>query len=293
MTISVSVCVPAYNEEDNIANLLFSLTNQIGGNFKINQIVVVSSGSTDRTADISDDLSRKDSRICVIKQDKREGKVSAINEFLRVASSDIIILESADTIPGKHTIEQLCLPLKNPRIGMVGAHPIPTNNENSFMGYVSHLEWALHHRIAMRSPKCGELVAFRNVFRKIPNTAVDEAWIEYAISSRNYQILYAPEAIVYNRGPETISDFVKQRRRIACGHLDLKRRTRFNVSSSTLFTVLPAILEVLPKKKPKEFVFFASALVLEAFSRLLGYFDYYVKKDRHTVWEVSKSTKSL
>jgi cellulose synthase/poly-beta-1,6-N-acetylglucosamine synthase-like glycosyltransferase len=293
MTVSVSVCIPAYNEEDNIANLLFSLINQIGRNFEITQIVVVSSGSTDKTADISEDLSRKDSRICVIKQDKREGKVSAINEFLRVATSDIIVLESADTIPGKHTIEQLCLPLKNPKIGMVGAHPIPTNNENSFMGYVSHLEWALHHRIAMRSPKCGELVAFRKVFGKIPNTAVDEAWIEYAISSRNYHILYVPQAIVYNRGPETISDLVKQRRRIACGHLDLKSRTRFDVSSSSLFTVLPAILEVLPKKKTKELVFFVSAFVLEAYCRLLGYFDYYTKKERHTVWEVSKSTKRL
>ena len=293
MTIPISVCVPAYNEEDNIANLLLSLTNQIGKNFEVNQIVVVSSGSTDKTVNISEDLSRKDRRISVIKQEKREGKVSAINEFLKVASNDLIVLESADTIPGKHTIDQLCLPLKNPKIGMVGAHPIPTNDESSFMGYVSHLEWALHHRIAMRSPKCGELVAFRKVFESIPSTAVDEAWIEYEIIKRKYEIAYAPEAIVYNKGPETLSDLFKQRRRIACGHLDLTKRTKFDVSSSKFSSTFPAILEAFPIREPKKWVYFSSAFALEALSRFLGYYDYYKKKEQHSVWEISKTTKHL
>jgi biofilm PGA synthesis N-glycosyltransferase PgaC len=293
MTIGISVCVPAYNEQDNIANLLYSLTSQIGNDFEINQIVVVSSGSTDKTANISENLSESDSRITVIKQKKREGKVSAINEFLKVASNDLIVLESADTIPDKQTIERLCLPLKNPRIGMVGAHPIPTNDEDSFMGYISHLEWAIHHRLAIRSPKCGELVAFRRVFENIPDTAVDEAWIEYEIVRRKLEIAYAPEAIVYNKGPETVSDLVKQRRRIACGHLDLNKRTKFGVSSSKFSSTLPAILEVFPTKKPKRWIYFLSAVALEGWSRILGYYDYYRKKDQHSIWEVSKTTKRL
>jgi biofilm PGA synthesis N-glycosyltransferase PgaC len=293
MATSVSVCVPAYNEEDNISNLLFSLTNQIGQNFKIDQIVVVSSGSTDKTAEISEDLSHRDSRIRVIRQVNREGKVSAINEFLKVASSDFVVLESADTIPGKHTIERLCLPLKNPKIGMVGAHPIPINDQNSFMGYVSHLEWALHHRIAVRNPKCGELVAFRRVFEKIPNTAVDEAWIEYEIIRRKYEVAYAPGAIVYNKGPETVSDLLKQRRRIACGHIDLTKRTKFDVSSSRFSSIFPAILEAFPVREPKRWPYFASAAALEGLSRFLGQYDYYKKKDKHSVWEISRTTKNL
>jgi poly-beta-1,6-N-acetyl-D-glucosamine synthase len=293
MTLSVSVCVPAFNEEDNIANLLISLTNQVPSNVKIDQIIVVSSGSTDRTAIITKDFSQKDSRIKLINQKKREGKVSAINEFLKVASNDIIILESADTIPGKETIENLCLPFKNPKIGMVGAHPIPTNDQDSFMGYVSHLLWGLHHRIAKKNPKCGELVAFRKVFETIPNTAVDEAWIEYEIIKKNYEIAYAPEAIVYNKGPETISDLIKQRRRIACGHIDLRKRTKFEVSSSKIWSVFPAILGVFPGRKPEKWVYFGSAFALEGLSRFLGYYDYYKKKNKHSVWEISKTTKRL
>ena len=36
-----------------------------------------------------------------------------------------------------------------------------------------------------------------------------------------YEIRYVPEAVVHNKGPETVGDFIRQRRRIAAGHLHL------------------------------------------------------------------------
>jgi len=298
MCFSVSVGIPAYNEESNIANLLIAIMHQKTDAVKINEIIVVSSGSTDKTNSIVEDFSRKDSRIKLLKQSERKGKVSAINEFLKDANNDIMVLESADTIPGERTIERLCLPFEKSQIGMTGAHPVPINDPNSLMGFTSHLEWSLHDHISMRKPKCGELAAFRKVFQTIPdNTAVDEAWIEFEIEKKNYEIVYVPDAIVYNRGPETVSDFLKQRRRIACGHLDLSKRTNFDVSTSKFSVMLPAILEVIPriepKKWPKKWIYFVGAFALEGLSRFLGYYDYYNKKDQHSIWEISKTTKNL
>ena len=179
------------------------------------------------------------------------------------------------------------------RIGMTGAHPIPTNNDNCFMGYVSHLIWQLHHLIALRAPKCGELIAFRKVFNSIPvNTIVDEAWIEYEILRRGYKILYVPDAIVYNRGPETIRDYIKQRRRIACGHLALVKRMKYKVSTQKYILLMQALIKAFSKSQPSKWPFFFGAITLEILSRLLGYYDY-IKGKNHAIWDIAQTTKKV
>src|SRR5260370_37203979 len=87
------------------------------------------------------------------------------------------------------------------------------------MGYAVHLLWRLHDRVARIPPKLGEVIAFRNVISGIPTTsAVDEISIQALISQLGYQLLYEPAGIGYNKGPLTIRDVLKQRRRIDAGH---------------------------------------------------------------------------
>ncbi|MCK4915237.1 MAG: glycosyltransferase family 2 protein, partial [Candidatus Eisenbacteria sp.] len=87
--LTASVGVMAYNEEQNIGKLLAALTGQSVQNVEIRQIIVVSSGSTDRTDDIVREWVAKDERISLIRQESREGKASAINLFLDAAEADI------------------------------------------------------------------------------------------------------------------------------------------------------------------------------------------------------------
>ena len=79
----VSVLVPAYNEARNISRLLRGLSDQKVSCANISEIVVVASGCTDQTHERVLDAAREDSRIRLIVQDVRMGKVSAINAFLR------------------------------------------------------------------------------------------------------------------------------------------------------------------------------------------------------------------
>jgi biofilm PGA synthesis N-glycosyltransferase PgaC len=289
--IKISIGITAYNEEANIAHLLKALLKQKTDKIRINEIIVVSSGSTDRTNAIVEGFMKNNSQIRLIKQNLRKGKASAINEFIKSASNDILVLESADTIPDPWTIEKLCLPFENSTVGMTGARPIPTNDVNNLMGYTSHLLWSLHHRVAMKLPKCGELVAFRKVFGSVPQDVVaDELWIEYEIRKRSYDIIYVPEATVHNKGPETVSDFLKQRRRIAYGHLKMYKRTKFQPSTSKFVPLLSAITKELPLKEPKNWLFLPFACALEGLGQLLGNYDYYAKRG-HTVWDISKTTK--
>ena len=48
---------------------------------------------------------------------------------------------------------------------------------------------------------------------------MDEAFVEAIVIKHGLRVIYSPNAIVYNTGPDTIGDFVRQRRRNHAGHL--------------------------------------------------------------------------
>lgn len=290
---SCDIGIMAYNEEKNIGRLLPALLDQNLKDVKISNIFVIASGCTDRTEEIVRDFSVKDRRIKLLLQEKREGKPSAINLFIKNANEDILILESADTYPENDAIEKLILPFSQKEVGMTGAHVIPINDKRTLMGFAVHLLWRLHHLVALKRPKMGELVVFRKIFQKIPVTsAVDEANIEPLVKGQGYQVRYVPEAIVYNKGPQTVSDFINQRRRIYVGHLALKENQGYMVSTMSGLRVFLTLLENF-EFNFRYLLYTPFVIVLEIWSRILGAYDFYYKKDNHSIWEICESTKDL
>ena len=232
------------------------------------------------------------SDIILLKQKKREGKASAINLFLKYAKGDIVVLESGDTIPAEDTIEHLTQPFKNPNVGMTGGRPVPVNNKDTFLGFTVHLLWNLHHMLAIKHPKLGELIAFRrHLIKQIPvDTAVDEAFIEAIITEKGYKLEYVPEAVVYNKGPETISDFLRQRRRIFAGHIHLKKIKGYAPSSMKI-----CILKLILKNAvscPRD-IYTLGAIALELYGRILGLYDFYIKNENPFIWNIAKTTKDI
>jgi len=283
----------AYNEEANIRRLLTSILGQGFTHCRLTGILVVASGCTDRTEQVVKDVMKDDPRIQLIVQARRQGKASAINLFLSKASGDILILESADTIPEQGAFERLVAPFQDPDIGMTGAHPIPVNSSDSFMGFTVNLMWSLHHRISLVTPKLGELVAFRDLVTEIPDdTPVDEAAIEAIVTGAGHEIRYVPDAVVRNKGPENMRDFIKQRRRIAAGHMHLSRKQSYRVSTLSPKKILKALIQG-HSWDLKDTVWTLGAIFLETVARALGGFDYYVRKEIPFVWEISPSTKRL
>ncbi len=289
--ISIGVCV--YNEEKNIRSLLNSLLSQKTTK-RIKEIIVVSSACSDKTDEIiENEYLNSDKDIVLLKQKKREGKASAINLFLKYASGDIVVLESGDTTPAIAAIENLTEPFENLKIGMTGGRPIPVNNPDTFMGFTVHLLWDLHHKLALKNPKFGELVAFRrNLVEKIPtDTAVDEASIEALIKKKEYELKYVASAIVYNKGPETILDFLKQRRRIFAGHIHLKKTKGYTVSSMKKLNILKLLLEEV-KLTPKNILWTIGAILLEFYGRACGWYDFYMQRENPFIWNIAETTKS-
>jgi len=284
--------IMAHNEEANIGRLLEAVVSQPIKQVHLTEITVVASGCTDNTHAIVEDWARRDPRIRLLKQEKRTGKAAAINEFLKQAGEELLVLCSADLIPEPDAIERLVSPFADPEVGMTSSRPVPVNDRRCFMGFAAHMMWNLHHNINLRSFKAGEMVACRNIFERIPyHTAVDEACIEPIIRGQGYGVLYVPGAIVHNKGPETVADFLRQRRRIYAGHQELRETVGYTVSTMSALMIFGVLLRNLDYH-PRYFLWTWAVVGLEAYGRLLGARDYKKRRD-HSVWEIATTTKQL
>ncbi|MCD4829178.1 MAG: glycosyltransferase [Candidatus Cloacimonetes bacterium] len=291
--IHCSIGVIVYNEAANIGRLLRALHSQRLRTVVIDRIFVVSSACTDGTDDIVLEYAVMHPDVTLIAQSERRGKSSAINLFLEAADSEALIIESGDTLPAKDTVEKLVSAFADSNVGMTGGRPLPENPSGTFIGYAVNLLWKLHHRMALISPKLGEMVAFRNVIDSIPaDSAVDEASIEKIITDRGLKLRYIPGAIVHNKGPETVRDFISQRRRIATGHQWLAAGHHYVVPSQKP-SILLRITAVEALRSPARLPWLLGVIGLELYCRALGWYDFKVRKKNPFAWDIAASTKKL
>jgi poly-beta-1,6-N-acetyl-D-glucosamine synthase len=292
--VSCSVGIMAHNEEANIGHSVLAVLAQETSSVRVEEVIVVASGCTDGTVATVADIAQHEPRVRLCVQEKREGKASAINLFLTQATSPVVVLSGADIIPETSALEHLCGPFKDPQVGMVGGRPVPVNDPYTFMGHAVHLLWRLHDCLARIEPKLGEIIAFRNVISGIPTTSVDEISIQALISQLGYQLVYEPACIVHNKGPVTVPDFVKQRRRIYAGHLQVREQQKYDAPTMKVGPILGQLITCrhFTLGSPTRAVWTLGAVLMEGFARIQGHRDYRRKRAHH-IWHVVESTKNL
>lgn len=288
----------AHNEADNIETLLESLLHQKLDNIYIKEIIIIASGCVDNTEIIANNFLRRDSRAKVLIQERREGKSSAVNLFLKTCSSDIVVILNGDLILKEDTIQNLLEPFFDSRIGMTGGRAIPVNSTNYFMGFASYFLWEMHHEISLKYPKLGELVAYRNLkdLHFPIDTVDDEGIIESFMEKHGYLLKYTPKSVFYNRGPLLLSEFIKRRRNIFAGHLQLWQRTLYAVSTinpKKIFAALFLKIIKIAMKDIRYFLWIIMVIFLEIFARILAGYDFYVLKKDHSIWDMAKSSRQV
>lgn len=97
--VSVSVVIPAYNEDACLAECLYALQNQTyHGTY---EIIVVNNASTDHTLEIAQSMGVK------VIVEPRKGYVQAMRAGFAVATGEIIASTDADTIVSSRWLEQI------------------------------------------------------------------------------------------------------------------------------------------------------------------------------------------
>ena len=291
MRIDLGIIV--HNEEKNIAKLLDSILKQNLSEVVIDRIIVVSSGSTDKTNDIVTNYAKRCQKIKLLNQKRREGKASAINEFLREAKNKVVIISSGDIVFTENAIKNLTKPFEDGEVGLTSVNPIPVNLNNNLIGFIANMHWKLHNLLARH----GEAIAFRkDIVSSLPkNIVADEAYIEAIVQKRKMKAIHVNDAIVLNKGPENIMDFIKQVRRHFFGHLQIKRKIGYSVSSLKIGEIKKAFIELIrvSTKNPLRVPYCIVYIFLEVFARFLGFLDFVSGRKNHILWDIAWSTKDL
>jgi hypothetical protein len=123
---SVTVCVPARNEVDNIADCLRHILQSQG--VPEMQVLVLDDGSTDGTGAILRELSQHDLRLTVLDGVEAPppgwiGKPFATDQLRRAASGDVLVFVDADVRLERHAVAAGIAMLREHRFAMVCPYP--------------------------------------------------------------------------------------------------------------------------------------------------------------------------
>ena len=289
----VSIVVPTHNDEANIGPLLTRLLEEDG----VGEVLVVASECADGTvAAVLEVAASAGDRIRLYVEPSRSGKAAAVNFGVGETTLPIVVVVSGDVLIEPGAIEFLAEALCRPGVGLAGGRPVPVNDPDAPVGHAVHLLWRLHHRLALHQPKLGEMIALRSdAVVALPPTSVDEACFQALLEPAGWVSAYVPEAVVRNRGPGSVADFVKQRRQVHAGHLWLRRRQRYTVPSLhprlLLRELWHDLTEDSERLRPKRLVWTAGAVGMEAWARLMARLDYLRGRENH-VWAMVESAKA-
>jgi len=215
---SVSIGIPAYNEEANIAKLLKSILNQEESNFYIQEILIFSDGSTDKTVQRSN---FGDVRIKIFEDSKREGKTVRQNQMIKEMTGDILVVFDADIIvlDNKYLEKIIALFYTNKNVGIVGGRAIPLPPENLFERIINY-SVSLKDDIYQQRNNGNNLYfchgrnrAFSSIFLQNfswPKIASEDAFSYLSCIGRGFQFISPKEAKVFYRLPHNMKDYLKQ-----------------------------------------------------------------------------------
>jgi len=91
-----SVVIPVYDERDNLAILLQSLTEVMDSLGKEYEVICVNDGSRDGSDEVLRDLERKYGRLKVVEFERNYGLTAALDAGFSMAKGDIVITMDAD-----------------------------------------------------------------------------------------------------------------------------------------------------------------------------------------------------
>jgi poly-beta-1,6-N-acetyl-D-glucosamine synthase len=289
--LRVSGVVCAYNEERNLPRLLEALLASQGPSFELIQVVCVASGCTDRTVEIIVDFQRSDPRVELIVQPERLGRAAALAAGLRAVRGEVTLVENADTLPSSQALEQLVRPLGDPAVSLVCSHLVPAPAPRAMGDQLGRVVWEIHDYVSMFQPKAGEAFALRSVRSNIPHDVEDDDnYLGFESTAGGGRSVYARDAIVYNRVPQTLRELARQRFRVNRQEISLWRRTHLRASTWTLSALVPSLLAYV-RQQPRRTPQLIQLALLEAEIRGMALLGALAARARLVQWTPLDSTK--
>ena len=299
--LSLSIGIPAYNEEKNISHLLSSIISQRRGNYSLESIVVACDASKDNTKEIVQKYQKKYKVIKLIDGKIRIGKSERIKGFYKLNKSDILITLDGDiALANNNFINEILTLFKDEKVGLVGAKDLPCTPQNLFekIAFVANQIWFETRKDLMGGDSLHNCHACALAIRKevskkihIPNGLIaDDDYIYFKTLEAGYRFKFATDTIVYFRLPNNPTDYLIQSSRF----LKLKNFIANNLGDWVYsYYKVPAKYKIkgLCTMFLKEPLFTPLAIILEIASRLVRAQS--VENRPKGLWTPVKSTKII
>jgi len=227
-TVSLSIGICATTELTNTLQITNQILSIKDPRIHLQEILVATPNRQ-----LANQLSGSDSRVRVLLEERREGKISALNKIIRHTSGDILVLACADIKIARNAIPKLVEGLVNdPDCGAVDSIVELVNGDKLLMDRVSNILWETHNATLDQLDErgglgqlAGNLVAVRReLVEKLPNVINDDAYMALRIRERGFRVKRVKGARIWIGGPRTPADYIYQRGRVLRGHLQLIKR---------------------------------------------------------------------
>jgi cellulose synthase/poly-beta-1,6-N-acetylglucosamine synthase-like glycosyltransferase/peptidoglycan/xylan/chitin deacetylase (PgdA/CDA1 family)/spore germination protein YaaH len=224
---SVSVIIPAYNEERVIAA---SVARVLASDYPELQVIVADDGSKDGTSRVIEEAFGADPRVTLLTL-ANGGKAAALNRALQHARGEVIIALDADTQFEPETIRRLVRWFDDPHIGAVAGDARVGNRVNLVTRWQA-VEYITAQNLERRALAGFDAItvvpgavgawrraALDSVGGYPVDTLAEDQDLTIAIQRAGWRVTYDPRAVAWTEAPESFGALAKQRFRWAFGTL--------------------------------------------------------------------------
>ena len=225
---TVSVIVAAHNEQDRLEARLQDLTAQLAGAGLEGEVILVSDGSTDGTAEIA---RRFGTPVRLIELATNVGKAEALNRGCAAARGQILAFGDVRQQWAPDALQQLVANFADPAIGAVSGDLVIEAEPGIIAGVglywryekaVRRLESRVHSTAGVSGSICA---VRRELFHPIPpGTILDDVYWPLRVVMRGFRVVHDESALAYDRLPTRAHDEFRRKVRTLCGNYQLMAR---------------------------------------------------------------------
>ncbi len=230
----ISIIIPCYNKEKEISDNIKSVLNSDYKNIK--KIIIVDDCSTDDSARIIKEYSKKYKKVIYVKTPNNTGcAAGAKNYGAQFAETEIIGFVDADSFLQKDTIDKMVGFFSNQNIATVTPQILVRNRKR----FLTKLQ-AVEYKIIALTRKLfgfidaiyvapGPLALYRNkIFKEIggfdENNITEDIEITWNIVAHGYKVEMSFPSKVYTEAPEKFKEWFNQRIRWTIGGMQTVKK---------------------------------------------------------------------
>ncbi len=216
---SVSVLIPAYNEEDSIEGTVKSILDLDYKN--IVEIIIINDGSKDGTKEIALKLGKEYKKVILL--DKiNSGKADSLNQAIKIAKGELVVVVDADSYPSKDSFQKMIGFFDDLKVGAVTTR-IFVREPKTFIQKLQSIEY----RVIAFSRKLlgfldaiyvtpGPLAIYRkSALEKIggfdPKNITEDIEVTWHLTFEGYKVKMSLEPYVTTVSPSKFKSWFNQR----------------------------------------------------------------------------------